>query len=237
MLGPRNRPTSYHSREIRRPKAGRPRRTYTRHSARATGFGGSMNSSEAMRPPGLTDAGELAQGRRRVLDVAKQVGEGQVVELAVLEWQRFSFTADELDARGEVGVCAQPRRRLREHLGTLVESHDPAAVAAHQGRGDHAGAGRHVEHAVLRPGAHLSDHRPSPARILAEAESGAGGVVAPRQTGEQANMLAGACRPPVRLRRTHGRATIAGQGPGAGAAFGVQISATPRPANSSITCA
>src|SRR5215472_10423027 len=55
MLGPRNRPTSYHSRPpVSRPPIGSTSQVYSRHQKRQNAEGGTRNSRLATVPPGLT---------------------------------------------------------------------------------------------------------------------------------------------------------------------------------------
>src|SRR2546427_1850157 len=53
MLGPKNRPTSYHDLETSRPTAGMTARVYSHHSG-SHGRKGTWNSRLAMVPPGFT---------------------------------------------------------------------------------------------------------------------------------------------------------------------------------------
>ena len=108
-----------------------------------------------------------------------------MVELPLGERERFGLIADELEPRRELGIGAALGLRPGEHLGALVEPDDAAAVSTDERCGDHPRPGRDVEDAIIRLGAHPRNHRPSPARVLAEAENGTGGVIASGQPGEQ----------------------------------------------------
>ena len=60
------------------------------------------------------------------------------------------------------------RGTRRQHVGALIEANHPAAIASDERSGDHAGAGRDVEHTVLVFGADGSRESLSPTRILAQ---------------------------------------------------------------------
>ena len=68
---------------------------------RATLRGGTQNSSAGDPAAGPDHPRELAERGRRIVDVAEEIGEGEVVELAVGEWQRLGLALDQLDAVGE----------------------------------------------------------------------------------------------------------------------------------------
>ena len=129
------------------------------------------------RPAGLHDSRELAQRRRRVVDVAQQVGERERVELAVLERQRRA-------RRPPAGEpCASPRRAppvaapSSSISGALVDADDVAVLLAHELERDRGGAGGDVEHRVGRPRVDPRDEEAPPARVLAEREHRAPAVV------------------------------------------------------------
>ncbi len=188
--GPRKRPTRHHSRPpSAKPAAGSSARVYSHHSGRQSGGSGRPNSSEATRPPGLTTRASSRERRRRVLDVAEQVGEGQMVELAVAERQRLRLTPHQLDARRKSRIALEPPPCPGEHVGALVESDDAAAVGANERLGHEARAGRDVEDAIALGGADGRHHRPPPARVLAEAEERPEGVVARGQPREELERL------------------------------------------------
>src|SRR5881397_2170578 len=63
---------------------------------------------------GSYDARELAQGRSRIVDVAQQVGEREVVELAVRERESLRLAADERDEPVQRGVARELGASLRE---------------------------------------------------------------------------------------------------------------------------
>ncbi len=80
-----------------------------------------------------------------------------MVERLVGERQPFTLGAHE-------GTTIRGARR--QHLGALVEADHPAAVAADQCAGDHAGAGRNVEHTLLALGADGAHQGVSPTGVL-----------------------------------------------------------------------
>ena len=125
-----------------------------------------------MRPPGLTTRASSRERRRRVVDVAQQVGEGEVVELAVGERQPLRLALDQLDPRARARARrASARRAPGEHRRALWSRPTTrAAVARDEASRDEPGAGRDVEDALVRAGVDRRDHRPPPARVLAEAE-------------------------------------------------------------------
>ena len=134
---------------------------------------------------GLTTRASSAQGRRRVVDVAQQVGEGQVVELAVGERQPLGLALDQLDPRRELGPPASARRAPASMSRALVEARRPssrsrAPSAARPGRC------RSRRRAPGRSGGvDRRDHRPPPARVLPEAERPPAKVVAALEAREQ----------------------------------------------------
>src|SRR3954447_6397166 len=82
------------------------------------------------------DACELAQRRRRIVYVAQQVCERQVVELPVREREALRFPLDERHSPSQCRVAREPGPRGLEHGGTLVEPDNGAPVAAHESPGD-----------------------------------------------------------------------------------------------------
>ena len=126
-LSPRKPPTSAQPGEMSRPAAGRPMRTYASHAARATRCSGTPNSSPAIVPPRLDDACQLGEGRRGIVDVAKEVRERERVERRVRERQMIRVAVDELD------LGRDSLARHREHLHALVEARprgNPSGVRA-----------------------------------------------------------------------------------------------------------
>ena len=97
---------------------------------------------------------------------------GQRRELSVGERQRLGAPFDELDRQP-----ARPLARDGEHLGALVDSDDRAAEAADELARDEPGAGRDVEHRVVRAHVEAGDEEAPPPRILAEREQRAVAVV------------------------------------------------------------
>src|SRR5205085_7862576 len=90
---------------------------------------------------GPYDSRELAQGRSRIVDVAQQVGEGEVVELAVPEREPLGLAAHERDEPLQRGVARELGASHREHLGALVQPDDRAAVAPCERSGYQSRAG------------------------------------------------------------------------------------------------
>src|SRR5258706_5534428 len=133
---------------------------------------------------GLHHARELAHGRGGVLDVPQEIRERQMVERLVRERDALGPSFDELLED------AGPLPRDREHVGALVEPDDAAAVAPHKRLGDHARAGRDVEHAIAGTRSDRVDERAAPARILAEREDRTDAVVRPADAGEDAFRIA-----------------------------------------------
>ncbi len=151
MLGPRNAPTSL--------PAGRDEAPERRQSDvdvevpqgarhRRSGYEELERGQTAAWPH---DARQLAERRCRIVDVAKQVGEGQPVEARVGEVERLGPPLDELDPVGEARARDSPPAAL-EHLDALVDADDGAAVAPGELDCDRCGSRRDVEHAC-RPGA------------------------------------------------------------------------------------
>jgi len=107
---------------------------------------------------------ELPERRRRILDVAQQVGEGEPVEGAVGKRQPIGLADDELD------VGAEAAASHGEHLRALVEPDDRAARPAAKLPRDGSGAGRDVEDAVAAACLDPRDEEGAPAWILAVGE-------------------------------------------------------------------
>ena len=123
---------------------------------------------------GLHDPGQFAERGAWILDVADQVGEREVVEIAVAEGQGLGFAANQRDVLRQPGVRIELCPSPGEHLGALVKTDHRAVVAAHERSGHHARASGNVEDAVARGGTDLAHHRTTPAGVLAEAEESAG---------------------------------------------------------------
>src|SRR5690242_21515289 len=121
-------------------------------------------------PPGRYHARKLAQRRTWIVDVAQQVGEREVIELAVTERERLRLAPYERDEMLERRVPRESGAGGREHLGALVEPDDGAPIAARKRPRNKSRTGRHIQHALSWPGVNGRDHRPPPARILAEAQ-------------------------------------------------------------------
>jgi len=80
--------------------------------------------------------GELAKRGRRIVDVTEEIGEGEVVERAVVEREGLGLADEQLDAGGERRIGVELVPSPLEHRGALVERNDAAPVAADQLRGD-----------------------------------------------------------------------------------------------------
>src|SRR3954452_4393361 len=130
-------------------------------------------------------ARKLAQRRTRIIDVAQQIGEREVVELAVAEREPLGLAADEGDEPFERRLAGELGASDREHLGALVQPHDGASVAAYERPRYQSRAGRHIQHAVASARVNGRDHRPPPARILPEAQHRADPFVVTWQPGKQ----------------------------------------------------
>ncbi len=141
-------------------------------------------------PTGLHHARQLPHRGARILHVAQQVSERKVVELLVIERQPLGFPLHERHLRGEYGVGGDPRPRPPKHLRALIDPHHRASVATHERLRHHAGAGRHVKHAILRARPHLPHHRPPPAGVLAKAECRRHAIVMTRERREELERLA-----------------------------------------------
>ena len=94
------------------------------------------------------DACQLPERAGRILDVAKEVGERERRERAVLEGKLLRGALDEADPPREAGSLDSLVRRS-EHLGALVEPDDAAAAPPQELPRDRAGAGRHVEDGLV----------------------------------------------------------------------------------------
>jgi hypothetical protein len=113
--------------------------------------------------------GELPHRCRRVVDIAKEVRERQRVEGRVLERQVLGPSFLELDSFAEArSVDTRPARG--QHLGALVESDDPAAVAVYELDGYRRGAAGNIEHGGARADLDPVDEEGAPARVLPEGE-------------------------------------------------------------------
>src|SRR5262249_14771506 len=78
------------------------------------------------RAAGPDDPRELADDRGGIVDVAKQVRDGERVEGSVGKRQLFGTSLDQLHRGG------QPAARFGEHLGALVETDNGAALLREQ---------------------------------------------------------------------------------------------------------
>src|SRR4029079_17270772 len=121
------------------------------------------------RAAGTDDARELAHRRGRVVDIAEEVREREMVEGGIGEGKRVGRRLDELHA------IAEALAGEGQHLRALVEARHPEA-ASEERLGDEPGTRRDVEHvpAIRRQ---ALDEEPAPARILPERESRSDTVV------------------------------------------------------------
>ena len=131
------------------------------------------------------DAGQLAHRRRRILDVAQQVGERQRVEARVLERQALGLPLDELHTRA---LAREARPRSGEHLRALVETDDGAVRTSAQLGSDHPRAGRDIEDPLPCLRRHRVDERAPPARVRRSS--------APRSAGRSDAAARGTARAP-----------------------------------------
>jgi len=150
---------------------------------------------------GFDDAGQLGERRAGVVDVAEEVGERQRVEARVREGKRLGprlVEGDPLARTGGVGSCSAGG----QHLGALVDTDHPAAIAADELERDGAGATGDVEHDVPWIRLDARDEERPPARVLPEAEETRVPVVRVRQRREKL------ARMPVALAERLGHAAI-----------------------------
>ena len=197
MLGPRKRPASYHPRETSRAE-----RRQAHPGVEAPGpepyAGGDAELEAGDNAAGLHDPCELAQRRPRLIHVAQQVGEGEVVELILSKGQPLSFALDEARPGGQARIRCRLRPCPFQHRPTLVKADRAAAPALDQSRGHQSGAAGDVEDAILGLRPDRPDCGPAPAPVLEEAERGGDLVVAARQLGEHLKRMILACRSRIR---------------------------------------
>src|ERR1700733_8215227 len=120
----------------------------------------------------LDDADGLAHGRRRIVDVAKQVRESERIELVVAKREALGLAFDEGDPASERGVARQPRASPGEHCVALVEGNHVASRRADELGCDQPRSGGYIEHALTGARSDRLHHRAAPAWILAEGERG-----------------------------------------------------------------
>ena len=130
---------------------------------------------------------ELRERRARIVDVAKEVREREVVEGAVGERERLGRGLDELDA------IPQPSSRDGEHPWALVEPGDVESTT-HELGGDEPRARCDVEDVPAVP-RQAGDEEAAPERVLAEREHGADAVVRRSERGEQRTGVHGGHEP------------------------------------------
>ena len=159
-----------------------PRRT--RHAEWGTAARGIANSSEAITPPGAHDAGKPGERRRRVVDVAEQVGERQPGEARLGERKLLRPPLLEPNARAETRLL-DPRAPFCEHLRALVDPDHRAAVATRELDRHRSRAGGHVEHDFARRGLDPRDEEAPPARVLPEAQQRRVAVVGGAERSEE----------------------------------------------------
>ena len=203
MLGPRKRPTSYHSRETSPPSAGSPTAVY---SAPRRPRGRPRRHAELQRgdPAARAQhARELAHRRGRILHVAQQVRERERVEARVGEGQRLGLRLHELDARARTPRSARARPRASRRSGRRPRPSTRSARAARPPPCPCRSRRRARAAAARRD---RVDERAAPARVLPEAERRRQRVVAARQPAEQLERLALA-----RRRAALAAALVAGQ--------------------------
>jgi hypothetical protein len=140
------------------PRAQTDARIQTPQEAR-DGVGGYAEFERGHPPTWAEYASELPHGGRGIVHVAQEIGEGHMIERLVGEREPFTLGAHE-------GTTSRGARR--QHVGALIEANHPAATASDEGPGNHAGAGRNVEHSVIVPGTDGAHQGVSPARVLAQ---------------------------------------------------------------------
>jgi hypothetical protein len=167
MLGPRKRPVCSHPGPATAPASGRP------HGGR-----------------------ERSQHRRRVVDVAEQVGVRERVDGGRLERQPLGVGLDQVDPVGQAGG-GDARPGAREHVGALVDPDHPARVAAGERHRHGARPGGDVGHdraLVVGRRSERVHHHVVPAPVLPEREQLGPAVVVRRDAGEEAAGVALALR-------------------------------------------
>ena len=93
------------------------------------------------------DTGKLAHDGGGIVDVAQEVREGHMVERFVRKGQRLGASTDQRNV-------AIARRRGTEHVRAAIEPDHIAAVADTERTCNETGAGRHIEHDIVRRGLH-----------------------------------------------------------------------------------
>ena len=139
-------------------------------------------------PPGPHDAGELAQRRGRIVDVAQEVRERQRVELAVGERQRLRASLDELDPAEPVPHARAPCASI-----SALWSTPTTAAAARTSARATAAVPVATSSARRRPG-DAGDEERAPARVLAVREQRRVAVVGRAERREQLPSAAAASR-------------------------------------------
>lgn len=140
---------------------------------------------------GLHNPRKLSQRRERIVHVPQKIGERQVIEGRIGKRQVLGPRLDERDPHALPSFFYSTTTNL-EHPRALIDSDDPAVVAA--GELDRHGprARRDVQHAVIRTRLDSRDEEPSPSRILPEAQQVGVSIVG---RGERREELLGASVP------------------------------------------
>ena len=133
---------------------------------------------------GTDDAGQLAQGRRHVGDIAEQVGEDDSVEGGVGEGYGLRRALDEIDGR-RLAVADGPLLGLEQHRPGDVGGYHSHLGPPRDAKGDGAGAGGHVQDQRRRRQRELLHQVPMPAAVLAVAEQLGRELVAGSDAGEE----------------------------------------------------
>lgn len=157
---------------------------HVRLPGRAGESGGDEEVEHPDPAPGANYAGEFLHRRRRVVDVAKEVREGQSVERRIFEREGLGPAFPQVDPAGQ--PCRLDAGSARgEHLGALVDSDDPAAVSARELDRHGCCAASHVEDHRVRRHRDSLDEKGPPARILAERQEARVAVVCLAERGEE----------------------------------------------------
>ena len=185
MFGPRNRPTSNHSRPpVARPPAGSSSRRVEPPPGPPEPRRGHQELQARDLAARLDHAGQLAERGLRVEHVPEQVGKGQRVEGGVGERQLLGAPGRQPDA------VAQPRVRdvalaLSQHLlGEIDPDHTRPGPCRDLER-DAGRPRRDVKHGLARGRRYPADHGTAPAAVLPEREDLGQLVVPLRKRSEQ----------------------------------------------------
>jgi hypothetical protein len=149
---------------------------------RAPDTGWNCELEHRNRPSGAHDSSQFGQRRARVIDVAQEIGEGEVVEGAVVEGKCLRRGLDEL------GPTGKTLARDRQHLGRLVET-DDRMTAREESLRNKAGPGRDVEHTPA-VGGDSSHQIAAPERVLPERQRGSDSMVGRSERAEEIERMA-----------------------------------------------